>query len=40
MVSSGYHGFRASGNGLAAPVLAGPFSQGVKNKTPFLQKSK
>ena len=39
MVSSGYHGFRASGNGLAALVLAGPVSQGVKNKSPFLQKA-
>ena len=41
IISSKYHGYyRAGGNGPAAPVLAGPvFSQGEKNKSPFLRKA-
>ena len=31
--------FRASGNGPAAPVLAGPVFLKVKNRSPFLQKA-
>ena len=33
MVSSGYHDFRAGGNGPAAPVWLDQFSQGEKNKS-------
>ena len=31
--------FRAGGNGLAAPVLAGPVFLKLKNRSPFLQKA-
>ena len=38
LISSKYHGFRASGNGPAAPVLARPvYSQGEKIESPFVQ---
>ena len=39
IISSRYHGFRASRNGPAALVLAGPvFSQGEKIKVHFYKK--
>ena len=37
IISLKYHGFRAGGNGLAAPVLAGPVFLRVKNRSPFYK---